>query len=179
MKKALSIPMLLLFALIGVPAAHADSYTATFTCPSGPPGQPLFYCPFGTVPTSPNVTFPVPTLNVQFGYLDADNVSVNVTLPASDSPTDSYTWFFEEGNTPSGNTDGIKIVDETTNLTVTALNPPSFDQPYYDGNSGGSLTFSQVSAAAPEPAPIFLTLLGAGLIFLLRKRLPLRMPHTL
>jgi hypothetical protein len=52
--------------------------------------------------------------------------------------------------------------------------------PFLDPTYGftGSLTFSAVSTAAPEPTPLILLLLGAGLISLMRKRFVLRTPRT-
>jgi hypothetical protein len=52
--------------------------------------------------------------------------------------------------------------------------------PFLDPAFGysGSLTFSPASTAAPEPTPLILMLLGAGLIFLMRKRFIIHMPRT-
>jgi hypothetical protein len=67
MRKSLrSIPVLLLIGALGAPYAHADEYTATFTCSSAP-------C---DTPTAPDVSFPSPTsINVTW-----DGVPFALTL---------------------------------------------------------------------------------------------------
>lgn len=175
MKKLLSVvPALLLFAMIGAPNARADSYTITFTCP-GPSANPAEFCPeSGTPPSAPDVSFPDPTLNVT----NLDGSVYDVTLPAVDSPTDTYTWQWSTNGDPFITQSGPQWVDTlyVTDLTTGILNQVSLqggpDVPFTDPafTAYGPLTFSLVSDPAPEPAAVILMLLGVGLIVLMRRR---------
>jgi|SRR5690242_12225456 len=170
MKKLLCVaPALLLFAMISAPNAHADSYIATFTCGN------ITACTLG-VPATQSVSFPEPAIAMTF-QIGAYPSTFHVTLPATDAPADMYQWFFEAfqvgiPSDPGSFTydDYVGVIDQTSGLTT---------QDYLPGagiaaDQGGPLTFSPVSAATPEPAPLLLMLLGAGLIFFTRKRFLMR-----
>lgn len=168
MKKLLCVvPALLVFAMIGAPNAHADSYTPTFTCAGFTDN-----C-YGQGPaTAPNVTFPGPT-NLDLTY---DSDTFNLTLPVVDAATDAYRWGIDGLISENGFSDQVVISDLTTGQIVDA----TFDNyGHFITNVGGALTFSPANAATPEPAPAMLMLLGIGLIFLLvRKRLVIRLPQA-
>ncbi|MGH9573295.1 MAG: PEP-CTERM sorting domain-containing protein [Candidatus Acidiferrales bacterium] len=178
MKKLLCVvPALLLFAMIGAPNARADSYLPVFTCTGA--GTPCY----GT-PTAPSVVFSTSTPTVI--YITAGFPSPvppfmqTLTLSASDTPADAYQWFFTTlfvGYSTDYGDDGFLvntfgITDETKGLTV-----ENTFKARYGVDEGGSLMFSPANAAAPEPVPIILMLLGAVLIFLMRKRFVMRVPR--
>lgn len=178
MKKLLCVVSgLLLFAMIGAPNAHADSYTPTFNCTvqfSSDFG--CYYVPNGY--TAPAVSFPSPTVQ-----LTVNNELYDLTLPVGDAPTGVYTWHFGEGNGalvfPYGITlyGDLGIDDLTTGMESFASDFLGYGfAPPLEGE--GALTFSPVSSAAPEPASVFLMLLGAGLILFMRKRFIMRTPRT-
>jgi hypothetical protein len=171
MKKLLCVvPVLLLFAMIGAPNARADSYTPTFSCT--PPLSSDFGCYFvSNGYTAPDVSFPSPTVQVT-----VSNEMYDVTLSTGDGPTDSYTYEFAEANgtapPPFHNTlfGGLSIDDLTTGTMNNATDFLGYDMVAPPLIGEGTLTFSPVSAASPEPIPVILMLLGVGLIFLVRKR---------
>jgi hypothetical protein len=172
------VPALLLFAMIGAPNAHADSYTPTFSCT--PPVSSDFGCYFiSNGYTAPNVSFPSPTVQVT-----VDSDIYNVTLSAGDSPTDSYSYLFaeEEGpGTPPNliNSYGSLLIDDLTTGTTNSATNFLGNFTVGDDVGDGTLTFSPLSSATPEPASIVLILLGVGLIFFLtRKRFVMREPST-
>lgn len=163
MKKLLCVvPVLLLFVMIGAPNARADSYDPVFTssCPQ---------CA-GFVPTAPAVSFPSPT-EID---LTLDRTSFGAfPIPSPDAPGDTYSWSYQALFSES-TSDTITISDLTDGQTVTE----TFLGGPVPGDNGGSLVFSPASSAAPEPTPILLMLLGAGLIFFVRKRFIMRVPRT-
>ena len=181
MKKLLCVvPALVLSAMISAPNARADSYAATFTCYPGPPLQgPFSGCPLGTVPTAPDVLFPAPTtIDVTIGASVVGTI-FDVSLANGDSPTDSYSYYFGFGGPNPGPgpvyVGSLTVQDLTTGLSSTTTEPMQVDT---DNFYGGTLSFSPASAATPEPAPLILMALGAGLIFFIRKRFTMRVPHT-
>jgi len=176
MKKLLRIvPALLVFAMIGAPNARADSYTPTFSCTSIPSSD--FGCYFiANGYTAPDVSFPSPTVQVT-----VNSHAYDVTLSAADAPTDSYGYEFAEGSVYPApvNTYGDFLINDLTTGKTDSTSDfiGNFVAPPVIGD--GTLTFSPASAAAPEPAPVILMLLGAGLIFFVtRKRFVMRTPRT-
>jgi len=185
MKKLLCVvPALVLFAMIGSPAARADSYTPTLTCIPGLSSSDFVCNLMPSSYTAPDVSFPSPTVQVTvqtvLGFKTYDDV-YDVTLPASDSPTDTYRYAFSLGIGPQGDSlvyGYLSISDETnrtdgftSDLIGTGSDPGHSIQ-------SGTVTFTPVSAATPEPASLILMALGAGLIFFIRKRFTMRVPHT-
>lgn len=174
MKKLLCVvPALVLFAMIGAPNASADSYTATFACGN------ITACTLG-VPATQTVSFPSPTIVMSFLVSGLED-TFNVTLPATDTPADTYQWFFEAirvgiPSDPGSYTydDYIGVIDQTSGLTTQDYRPGAG----IPADQGGPLTFSPVTAATLEPAPIILMLLGVGLIFVMRKRFIMHVAGT-
>jgi hypothetical protein len=181
MKKLLYvIPALLLCALIATPNARADSYTPTFSC-NGPVYNPYLTCVSDVSPPSaPSVAFPAPTIDIS--STGAGNADFDITLASADSPTDQYSWALETGQEPCPigfcNVGTFYIRDVTTGISSESTTEDIDFSPDPAYGYYGSLTFSPVSASAPEPASIVLMLLGIGLIVLMRKRFILRMPQT-
>lgn len=186
MKKLLYVfPAVLVFAIIAAPNAHADSYVPTFTCSPFAPACPLAF------PIASDVSFPAPTdivVNVQDAPVGPFSAVFDMSLAAGDSPADTYDWSYT-ATPPGGVTQyaWLTLTDDTTGLidTVMITSPPlnTLSAPFpgfpFPGDpDGGGLTFSPVSAATPEPSSVLLMLLGAGLIFLMRKRFNMRLPRT-
>jgi hypothetical protein len=162
MRKLLWI-MLALVVAGSAPVAHADSFAPSFS-PSGVVDCPS--CAIAGTPTAPDVTFPSPTLNITDQV-----VGFSVKLLPSSLPGDSYSWstsidFF-------GSSATMTIVDITQNTSVSDTESLCFCTFV---NEFGSLTFTPV--AAPEPSSVALMLLGIGMVFLLRKRIGLRLPQA-
>lgn len=184
MKKLLCVfPAFLLFALINVPNAHADSYTPTFSCNLHASSDLGCYY-IGNGYTASEVSFPTPTIQVAVPNPDGVNEVYDVTLSASDTPTDSFTYEFAEYNSPAPPPFNFAldaqfwINDLTTGITNYSAST-FLDYSIAPPVSGvGTLTFPPVSAAAPEPAPIILMLLGAGLIFFMRRRFAVPLQRT-
>jgi len=169
------VPALLLLAIIGAPNARGDSYTPVFTCTN-------CETPFGfpaAAPTAPDVSFPGPTtLNLSIvNNSNSESATFAVTLPTGDGPDDTYTWFYEPFAADSvlPNETLIGITD-TTNAQ--SLTDTFFGDPFHGFGGSGTLTFTAVTAATPEPASILFMLFGAGLIFFMRKRFVMRTLRT-
>lgn len=182
MKKLLCVvPALLLFAMIGAPNARGDSYTPTFSC-EGPSYEPYLTCPeFGAPPTAPDVAFPSPTIDVSTRPTFPSSPVFDITLASADLPTDVYFWGIDTGQEPCSSglcwVSTFGITDQTTGLTDSMIEQGvSFGDPTY--GLRGSLTFSPVSAATPEPPPVILMLLGVGLLLMIRKRAFVCNPHV-
>lgn len=150
MRKSLwIIPVLLLFAAIGVPNAHADS--VIFTC-SGT-------CTF--LPTAPDVSFPAPvTIDVTY-----DSTLFVIALATGDSPSNSYGWMaYESGGSPVD----FEIDDVTTgdveSVGVMSMSPTLAEE--------GQLTF------VPEPSSFALMLVGVGIVFAMRNRIGQGLPQA-
>jgi hypothetical protein len=170
MKKLLClVPALLLFATIGTPDAHADSYVATFNC------TVAFHCE-DAIPTAPDVSFPAPTDMYVTVRGAGDPVVFDMPLAADDAPLDTYTWAYTATDyNPTGyQYASFTLIDFTTNLSESITldtNGALYSFPYTFGEADqGILIFTPASAAAPEPASFLLIVFGAGLIFLTRKR---------
>jgi len=172
MKKLLCVvPALLLCAMIGAPNAHADSYTPTFSCVAMPSSD--FGCHWiADGYTSPNVSFPSASVEVTVSSFPV----FDVALPAIDTPTDAYTYEFSFEPVHIGDSVGTLTIDDVTTGIVSSAEDflPGGGENDLIGN--GALTFSPISASTPEPAPVILMLLGAGLIFFIRKRFVSRVP---
>lgn len=183
MKKLLSVvPALLLFAMIGVPSASADSYTVTFAC-TGP--FAMNCSPLGIPPpTATDASFPGGNFDVTVSDPHTStSATFNVVLPPTFAPTDTYAWVF---NTSAGSSGFVTDTLEIANITVPLnefyyVSGSTDNLPVYcfgECGAAGSLTFSPVAASTPEPASVFLILLGAGLIFFIHRRFVMHMPLT-
>jgi hypothetical protein len=152
MRKSLWIILVVLVVAVGAPIAHADSFTATFTCNA----------PCTSTPTAPTVSFPSPTTITETWA----GFSASIPLAAGDLPTDTYTWSNQLLDLIAGNFIDFTILDANTgdHPDVTISTPfrliPAVDS--------GTITFTTV--AAPEPGTVGLMLLGIGSVFALRKR---------
>jgi len=160
MRKSLWIILAIMLVAIVAPNAHADSFTATFTC-SGT-------C-VGGLPTAPDVSFPAPVVDVTWN----DN-TFPLTLPSSDLPTDSYVWDAHAFLGFNGELDmEFGIMDITTGMN-TALSIMASG--FFADLEGGPLAFAAV--ATPEPSSYALMLLGVGLVFVMRKRIGQGLPQA-
>jgi len=150
-KFVFSIGLLGLLCL-GASNAHADSYTAIFTCT---------YCSFK--PTAPDVSFPSPTTIMETW----DGYSMAVPLPSPDLPTDTYIWNVDGGANASYDFDyslAFVIYDATTGIPSIVYEDPAISPPSLTDQ--GYLTFLADSPiATPEPSSALL--LGIGLLGLL------------
>jgi PEP-CTERM motif len=161
MRELFWIVFAVLCLAIGSPNAHADSYTATFTCIG----------PCVSLPTAPDVTFPPPP-----SIMETWGVFVGlIPLGPLDVPTDTYIWtntvtldplfpFSEEIDTA--------IVDTTNGMGSSATGMLSCEICEHIVNHG-SLTFTDITqtVATPEPSSIGLMLLAIALMFAMRKRI--------
>jgi hypothetical protein len=155
MRKSLWIILAISFLVLGAPNARADSYTATFT---------------GFLsPGALDVTFPAPTLTIDYDwiFIPPANRPFIITLPAIDSPGDTYTWQIGIHPLPDPPCEVcFEIFDSTTNER-------SGDD--FGNNNGpifitgiGPLVFTPV--ATPEPSSIAMLLFGAGIILLVARK---------
>jgi hypothetical protein len=141
MRKSFWIVLALLVA--GAPVAHADSFAATFT--GGP--------------TAPDVTFPSPTLTISF-----DGSTFSITLPSADLPTDQYTWSKAPSVCGVCGT-AFVITDQTTNMATSGGGSISTE------GASGDLTFTPLTAPAPEPSSLALIPVGLGALLVMRRRM--------
>ena len=135
---------------ITAPTAFADSFSIDFTVfPGG-----------GTTPVDTSISVP------STGILDLGTVTDGATTftfinTLSTTPTpqsDIYTWAISH--------DFFIIFDATAG---SATSSSQGSGPYILADSGtASVTLNTV--AAPEPSPVFLTLIGMGLLVVMRKR---------
>jgi hypothetical protein len=147
-----------LLVVSGTPVAHADSFTATFTC--------VLSCT--TPPTASDVTFPSPTFTVSFDGFTFPQIP----LSSSDLPGDQYTWDAHPVLTPLGIINFFDITDVTTNTTSDGL----AGGPIGVARFNGSLSFTPVTA--PEPSSAALILAGIGLLLVMRKRIGQGLPQA-
>ena len=150
MRKSLWIILAISFLVLGAPDAHADSYTATF----------IGGCCF-VPPAASDVTFPAPTLTIH------EQVTFVITLPAIDSPRDTYTWQVGIDGLPAPGpceTCEFEIFDNTTNERSEEDLGSNFT--HITVTAGGPLVFTPT----PEPSSIVLMLFGAGVLLVMRKR---------
>lgn len=122
--------------------------------------------------TPPDVSFPSATIQVTVSSFPV----FDVTLPAADAPTNTYTYEFSFEPVKIGESVGTLIIDDVTTGIVSSAEDflPGGGENDFIGD--GTLTFSPVSASAPEPASVLLMLLGLGLIVFMRKRFLMRVP---
>lgn len=149
--------ILLLFVAIGAPTAHADSYSATFTCTG--------VC-YGYVPTAPDVTFPTP--NFTTITYDGD-VMYDLTISNSFAlPTDTYYWVAQVGVNPSMPDTLDMCVEDVTLATYCFYSTIIGLSGALPQQESGSLVFSAV--ATPEPSSVAFMLGGIGFVLVMRKR---------
>ena len=144
MRKSVWIVALLFFWVIGAPKVQADEYAdATFTCDTS--------CV--DVPTDPWVSFPSPTIPVNFF-----GQTFNMTLNQWDQPGDTYAW----GVGSNGSSWDFVITDTTNGKSDTSgwFAYGSYGNPY----GSGTVCFAPVPT--PEPSSASLLLLGVGILFL-------------
>jgi hypothetical protein len=137
----------LLFAAIGAPNAHADTYDVTFTCP-------------GLCPEPPTATAPVST-PFSFLYISVGGVPFSVGL-VGDLPGDAYAW----NEDVTLGTEAFDLVDMTAGQVLSTCYSA-------DVCEGGAVLFSP----APTPEPSSMLLFGTGLLglaVLFRRRCALR-----
>jgi hypothetical protein len=150
MRKASCWMILVALLTITAPTAFADSYSIVFSAGL-----------FGT-PVDPSISVPAS------GELDLGTVTYNggtwafpVPLSTSAFPqNDAYIWLVY----PSGI---FLINDSSTNNNVESIQSGGTPNPFFDS---GSATVSFNSVATPEPSPVVLTLIGMGLLVVMRKR---------
>jgi PEP-CTERM motif len=150
------IPVLFLFAAIGAPNAHAQTYNAVYTC---------IACTYLPIPTNNPITFPISGST----FLDYtfDGIPLANQLIPLDSAGDQYSWttFVQDPTTE------IIIITDETNIIGTS---GSNQFPTLAGCSGcfGSLSFTPATTVTPEPDTAVLWLTGIGLLgFVMRKRI--------
>jgi hypothetical protein len=176
MRKSLWI-IALLFAAIGAPNAHADSYDPLFSCTAaingctttGSNGVPLF-------PSAAPVSFPAPTLIVTM-----DGASFAFSFQSTARYSDNYTWSMYElfQYVPGTYAVGMTITDSTFpsfSMDLVSVTIPNVLNPD-DLFKSGDLTFLPTST--PEPSSIALMLAGIGLVLVIRKRFPLGLPRAI
>ena len=161
MRKSLwSIPVLLLIAAIGAPPARADTYNPSFTCTG--------ICV--SLPTAPAVSFPAPTTITETW----DTIVIPITLPAVDTPGDTYIWDNVFVSPTIIETDFIDVTQNFTDAVVfTITQTPNLNVP----GDRGTLIFTPI--ATPEPPVGSLMLLGIGSVFVMRKRIGRRLPQAI
>ena len=170
MRKALWISTaLLLFAAIVAPCVRAD--TATFTCPedlSNPaPGNPCFEA----APTAPDVTFSSSGTPIDITWYGQ---AIDLVLPGDWTDSDTYYW-------GASNQDFIIGIDRFTFDVEPGDYPIDTTLPTGAGISeGGAIIFGPNSppVGTPEPGTITLTLVGIGIVSVMRKRIARGLPQS-
>jgi hypothetical protein len=161
MRKSLWVILTVLLVIIGAPNAHADSYSATFTC-SG-------ICT--STPSSTTATFTLSGSN-SIGVFTWDTVSYSFGLPINWLPTDSYTWAgFSDTTATSGTTFLTFRIYDLTISNIFGVQTDSLcpsQQACLIGFDSGVLSFAPV--VTPEPSSIALLLAGIGFLMVMRRR---------
>jgi hypothetical protein len=160
------MPVVLLFAAIGVSNAHAQVEIPTFTCTST--------CDFST-PTATNVTFPSPATITETW----DSTTLTISL-AGDSPGDEY--HYQDSLYYSSYLLIYELemeISDTNTFTAPSVYsdspvPPAFftNPTVLEDTSYGTLSFAPLSAT-PEPGTFSLMLIGLGSLvamMVMRKR---------
>src|SRR5260370_7616415 len=123
MRKSLWIvPVLLLIAFLGAPSAHADSYTPNFTCTGTCAVAP---------PTAPDVSFPSPAIMETWFVVGVYIPPISLTLPATDSPTDTYTWSNTNAILATPPFVSLTLTDITTGAETTSTKTTTFSSPRF------------------------------------------------
>jgi hypothetical protein len=190
MRKSLwIIPVVLLFAALGTPSAHADSISQTWDITS-----------FGTF-----TTLGLSPFNSALGTLDAVGLTATSILTIPDGATGSIALAFPGVSAAQAvNPPGCQIVGGCADTaSITANGPTLFYAPFFTpvstflttftesytavGSAGdtvnysGTLTYDYSPVATPESGTLPLELSGLGLVglmFVMRKRLGLGLPRA-
>jgi PEP-CTERM motif-containing protein len=166
MRKLLWIVLAAIIVGIGASNAHANTlYTPTFTCTQ------VGGCT--SVPTAPDVSFPSPTIinETWDGFFNFGGGNI---LPSPSSPTDTFTWTNSVTTCVGCGLNGETIEIAGFSVVDATINVNSLDA--IDGVTGplvsdsGTLTFTPVATATPEPSSVALMLAGVGLVFVMRRR---------
>jgi hypothetical protein len=155
----------LLFVGIGVPNAHADAFTATFTCTQ------VGGCTYLPTPTTVTATFAPGGPNA-IGAFTWYGAAFSFSLPAAWLPTDSFTW--QAVSKPGSAAFGIIDVTNQTPFREQVISASITNHIADSGNL--VITAAQ---ATPEPSSGVLMLLGIGLVGLasvMRKRITQGLP---
>ncbi len=165
MRKSVWIILTAVFVAIAAPNAHADTFTATFTCTQA--GG----CSF--LPTALAVSFPSPTsITETWGPFVG-----TIPLPAPTSPLDSWSWANQV------------LSNGSARLCVRDLSLGPEPQIFCALVSGldsvfasdiGALAFVAIPppSSVPEPSSVALMLFGIGLVFVMRKRIGQGLPQA-
>ena len=163
MRRPLRMILAVLFAALGVPSSHADSFTPIFTC----------FTACAATPTAPDVSFPAPlVMDVTW-----ENMVFDFSLPSSSQPTGISGW---ELVTPAAfsQSGSASFTISPGGTFITVVVPFLFQ---LDDNNNclnchiiedGTLQFAPAEASSvPEPSSIVLMLAGIGfLLMVMRKR---------
>ena len=154
----------LLFAVIGAPNAHAQTYDATFTC---------FTTCVTPVASPMPVSFPVPTIDIFYSTVPT---TINVgPFAGTDTHNNSYSYIAAVSGPTciATNTCFIRVaIFDSTKLDnpISILDVPSCDLTCWNNlfnlQSSGTLSFTSSSSTTPERSSFVLMLTGPYYCFL-------------